>query len=70
MDQSKPPEDQAPDTETTRVNGGWVKRVARSGRVLAVGSASGISRASPKSLAAVDDASARRSAALQRLADR
>ena len=52
------------------VKGGHIARDAATGRFLSVESATGISRASPKSEAAVIDASRKRSEALKRLADR
>ena len=57
-------------TKVTTVKGGWVKRNARSGQLVAVGTESGIAKASPISITSVKEASARRSAALKRLADR
>lgn len=57
-------------SETTPVKGGWIKRDSRSGQLLEVGSDVAVHKATPESRAAVQDASARRSAALRRLADR
>lgn len=56
--------------EKTPVKGGWVSRDSRSGRLIAVSSESGTSHSSDKSVAATLSASARRSEALKRLADR
>lgn len=56
--------------ETTPVKGGWVKREARSGDLVAVSTGKGVSRVSAATQAAVREASSRRSSALKRLADR
>lgn len=57
-------------TQTTPVKGGWVKREAATGHFIEVRSGSGVSKATPKTGATVQEASSRRSAALKRLADR
>ena len=56
--------------EVTPMKGGWVKRDASTGRLIEVGTAQGVSRASAKSGEVIKSISARRSAALKRLADR
>ncbi len=57
-------------TKTAQVKDGWVKREAASGRLVAVGTDKGVSKASARSEAAISDASTRHASALQRLADR
>jgi len=57
-------------TERTTVNGGWVKREARSGRFVEVGTENGTAKARPKSEAAAKEAASKRAEALQRLANR
>jgi hypothetical protein len=52
------------------VKGGWVKRDAKTGRFLEVGSENGSYRAKPESEAAVKAASRERHDALKRLANR
>jgi len=57
-------------TKTTPVKGGSVTRDSASGRLIEVRSTDGVSKASPKTRSAVQEASSKRSAALKRLADR
>jgi hypothetical protein len=52
------------------VKGGWVKRDAKTGRFIEVGSENGTYRAKPNSEAAVKAASKERQEALRRLANR
>lgn len=54
----------------SQVKGGWVKRDAKSGRFVEVGSETGTFRAKPGSEAAVKAASKERHDALKRLANR
>jgi hypothetical protein len=54
----------------SQVNGGWIKRDARSGRFVEVVSDKGVSRAKPDSEAAIEKASKDRHDALKRLANR
>jgi len=56
--------------KTLPVKGGTIKRVASSGRFVEVNSSKGTSRSSGKTVSVVKQASAKRSSALQRLADR
>ena len=55
---------------TTPVKGGWVRRDAASGDVREVRTPTGASRATPKTQQVLDDVSAKRKAALARLANR
>lgn len=57
-------------SETTAVNGGWVKREAGTGRFIEVTTKKGVAKASPRTQAAVREASSKRSSALKRLGDR
>jgi hypothetical protein len=52
------------------VKGGWVSRDGATGRLIEVGTENGTFRSTPRSEEAARSASARRSSALQRLADR
>lgn len=54
----------------TTLKDGWVKREAVTGRFMSVGTGKGVTNASPKSEAAVKEASSKRGEALKRLADR
>lgn len=54
----------------TPVKDGWVKRDARTGRVVEVRTAKGVAKASSKTHVVVKGASSKRSAALKRLANR
>ena len=54
----------------TPVKGGWVKREAATGRFVEVRSETGVSRSSAHSNGSLKEISARRSAAMKRLADR
>lgn len=60
----------AKSTTTSKVKGGRIARDAKSGRFVSVETPDGVSRQSAKSAAAVKEVSAKRSAALRRLADR
>lgn len=57
-------------SETTPVDGGWVKREAATGRFMEVVTKKGVKKASSKTEAATREASSKRSSALKRLADR
>lgn len=57
-------------TVTTPVKGGSVTREAASGRFVEVRGAKGVSKSSTQTRASIEEASARHSAALKRLADR
>ena len=54
----------------TPVKGGWVKRDVVTGRFVEVRSENGVSRSSARSNESLKKVSARRSAAMKRLADR
>lgn len=56
--------------EKTTIKGGWVKRDAVSGRLVAVASGDKVSRASAKTRAAVERAASQDDEALKRLANR
>ena len=56
--------------EKTTIKGGWIKRDAASGRLVAVSSGDKVSRASAKTGEVVEAAASRHDAALRRLADR
>ncbi|MGH1444849.1 MAG: hypothetical protein ACRBBO_02265 [Cognatishimia sp.] len=53
-----------------KVKGGYVRRDAKTGRFMEVGSRSGIAKASSQTLKVVEGVSKRHSDALKRLADR
>lgn len=57
-------------TTRTPVKGGIVVRHAKNGQFVSVDSANGVSKSSPKSVAAAKEVSNRRRDALKRLADR
>jgi len=57
-------------SKTTQVRDGWIKREASTGRLVEVGTSKGTTKPSPKTQAAVKEASSKRSAALKRLANR
>jgi len=57
-------------TETTPVNGGWIKRDRETGALKEVGTERGTSRVSARSQESIREVSQRRSAALDRLAKR
>lgn len=62
--------DMKPQSHVTAVRDGWIKRDARTGRFEQVSTPEGVARASAMTRAAVQEASARRRDALQRLANR
>lgn len=57
-------------SKTTSVNGGWIKRDQRNGRLVEVHTNKGGAKASPISALSLTQASSKRSEALKRLADR
>lgn len=57
-------------SKTTPVKDGWVKRDARTGRIVEVRTSKGVAKASSKTRVVVKGASSKRSAALKRLANR
>lgn len=56
--------------EKTTVQGGWISRDRQTGLFREVGTSKGVSKASDVSRVALQEASAKRKAALRRLADR
>lgn len=56
--------------EKTTIKGGWVKRDAKSGRLISVGHGEKVSRASEKTRAAVERVASQDDEALKRLANR
>ncbi|MFC3183085.1 hypothetical protein [Cypionkella sinensis] len=57
-------------SKTTSVNGGWIKRDQRDGRLVEVQTSKGGAKASTLSASSLSQASSKRSETLKRLADR